>query len=189
MSARYVAIDTETAGFNAGSGADPVNYPTELAAVAYDPADGSIATLASTPISGCRGIDAWASAHTRHTVASLAKAPNFAAALRGLVAQLRDTDVLVFHHLEFDWNRVLRAHGGDEVAGLERLRRRCTMDGALARALFPEEKGRRFKWPKLEELCAALGEPFDGARVHDAEYDAEAVARCVRAALGRGLSV
>lgn len=186
---RYVALDTETTGFNAEKGANPVNYPTQFAAVAYDPADGSIVTLISAVVSGAKSFDEWAVKNTHVTLEETRSGRTIADVLQEFRLLLREDDVIVMHNKEYDWDKVLSKHAPQSMSVFAGYKLCCTQQGNLAKHLFKTPGQRSFKWPKLEELCKALGVTYDTASAHGAEYDAAVLAQSVKVALCRKMKL
>lgn len=166
-----------------------MNYPTQFAAVAYDPADGSIVTLMSVVVSGAKSFDEWATQNSRVTLEETHVGRPIADVLQEFRLHLREEDVIVMHNKEYDWDKVLSKHAPESITAFTGHKLCCTQQGDLAKQLFRAPGRRTFKWPKLEELCKALDVTYDSASAHGAEYDATVLAQSVKAALDRNMKI
>lgn len=177
---RYVALDLETTGFD--TEAKPRNFPTQLAAVLVGHEGPQ--TLCCEFVRGAERIAAWALKNTRVTLEDTNGGRDIGELLRDLATALEPDDVLVFHNKNYDWDKVLRLYAPTDVLAetLGRHEIRCSASGNMYQCLFPGKK-----YPKLEELCGALGVQYDAAEAHSALYDATVLARCIGIAMSRGI--
>lgn len=167
-------VDTETTGFDATAG----HRMVEIAIVTYDFATRKMVDNYTQRIDPDRSIPAAAQAVHGIAYEDLVGMPKWEDIASIVRAKLDAASVVVAHNMGFDGpfigNELLRV--GETLPGFEPF---CTMENA--RWACPDGK-----YPKLGELCFALGVPYDPASAHGASYDVEVMMACFWAGLDRG---
>lgn len=171
---RIVGGDTETTGFEAPEG----HRIVEIALRVYDSTTRKLVDSFISRIDPERNIPAAAQAVHGISYEELVGQPKWDDIAPKVFQLLDSCDVMVFHNMGFDapfiGHELLRV--GQQ---LPRALPYCTMENA--RWACPDGK-----YPRLEELCFALGVPFDRASAHGAEYDTDKMMECLWAGIDRG---
>lgn len=174
---RITGIDTETTGPNQEKG----DRIIEIAMIGVEYIPGQQFRVAKRYVSRCnphKPIHPDAMAVHHITDAMVATAPEWDSIVPSIVGVLKATDILVAHNMAFDGPflaaEMLRVNVVPPDCELF-----CTMENA--RWAHPYGKA-----PKLQELCFALGIPYDPAKAHAAEYDIFQTLKCLSAGLARG---
>ncbi len=180
----YLFCDTETAGLPDDYEAPPSDYWSwpRLVQIAWILTDESGAEMRSQSfIIQPEGFEIPLSATRVHGISTESASKlgiRIGTALRAFSKDLKATDTLVAHNIQFD-ERVIAAEYfrlGRVKNPLEKKARFCTMRSTAE--LCKIKKGPRgYKWPSLTELHTKLfGEGFPSA--HDAKADVKACAKC-----------
>lgn len=168
-------LDTETTGLKVEDG----HRIIEITLIQYDLATRKQLRVVDYQINPNRSIDAKAQAVHGISIEDLQKKPTFDLLASDINSVLKDSDVLIAHNMDFDAPFI----GGElEKAGLK--------DPLTADVYCTMANGRWAcfdgKYPRLEELCFALGVDYDQALAHSALYDTERLAECFFNGLDRG---
>lgn len=167
-------LDIETTGL------DPAAHRIiEIAALRYDADTGEFIDKLVRRVNPERSIDP--EAQNVHGIAleDLAGEPTWSAIAGEVLDFLCLSDTVVIHNAQFDGPFVaeeMTRAGLVMPAGIEVF---CTMENGRW-ACFDG------KQPKLQELCFALGVPYDEAAAHAAEYDVAQMMDCFFRGLKRG---
>lgn len=167
-------IDTETTGLDVTAG----HRIIEIAIIRYDFDTKQKISEYVQRIDPKRPIDAKAQAVHHISEAELVGMPTWDQVAARVKQELESSDMLVAHNMGFDAPFIvceLQRVGQD----LTRADLFCTMEGARW-ATFDG------KLPKLQELCNALGVPYDPAKAHAAQYDVERMMDCFFRGVARG---
>lgn len=96
-------------------------------------------------------------------------------ALDELIQDIEESDILIAHNMNFDYNVIGAEMIRAKVAAKTKPKKFCTMKSTIDYCALPGKFG--YKFPKLEELHNKLfGTGFDGA--HDAYNDTRAAMNC-----------
>jgi DNA polymerase-3 subunit epsilon len=167
-------FDTETTGFHADSGDKLV----EIALLTYDLGSRSLVDKFITRIDPERSIPASAQAVHGITYESLVGMPKFIDIAADVHKRFAEAQLVVAHNLTFDATFVMCELA---AAGMSMVSVPSVDTMTEARWATPDGKS-----PTLEELCFALGVPFERARAHGAEYDTKKLAECFFEGYDRG---
>ena len=177
---KYLIIDFETNGRPCDRVFPKGGYPTQVSVESFDPITGEISHLYDTFIRGALSLSPWVQNNTSVTLEKLKDAPAPCEVSEALAELWQEGDVVVAHNVGFDLGQVL-----PQIAGpthpLLNAPAVDTMREHWATKAFN-------KLPRLKELCAHLEVQFEDSCAHDAIYDAQALAKCMKAAHERGLT-
>lgn len=168
-------LDLETTGLDYEKGHEII----EICLLHYDSATRQEVGGYTTRVYTERPIDADAQAVHGIANADLKGEPLWSLVAPKVIYQLKDTGSLVIHNADFDYpflDHELKRAGFS--AGLM-LPTYCTLKNGRW-ACFDG------KSPKLQELCFALGVPYDPALAHAARYDVERMMACYFKGVDRG---
>jgi len=170
-------LDTETTGLEQADG----HRIIEIAILTYDSKSRKLVDKYVQRIDPERSIQA--SAQEVHGISynELVGCPKWEEVAPTIEAKLNAAGLLVAHNMDFDGPfiaaELLRV--GMKVPDRTSF---CTMENA--RWACPDGK-----FPKLQELCFALGVEYDPALAHSAFYDVEVMIKCFFRGLDRGFYV
>lgn len=171
---KIIGLDTETTGIKQEDG----HRIIEIALLTYDLDSMALLDTWIQRFDPQRPIDAKAQEIHGIAYSDLVGCPTWADLSEEISRRLSEGDLLVAHNMGFDGPFVgaelLRV--GAKVPDIESL---CTMENAR----WACADG---KYPKLGELCFALGVEYDTAKAHGAEYDVEVMMACFFKGLKRG---
>lgn len=169
-----IVLDTETTGIKQEKGAKII----ELALLTYDLDSQKLLDTWVQRFDPQQPIEEGAQAIHGIAYTDLIGKPTWEDSADEIVTRMNAADLIVAHNMGFD--------GPFIAAELARVSRKvpdlyafCTMENGRW-ACFDG------KFPKLVELCFALGIEFDPSKAHGAEYDVSKTAECLFAGLKRG---
>ncbi|WP_219588310.1 3'-5' exonuclease [Ralstonia pickettii] len=174
MSLIITGLDTETTGLEQADG----HRIIEIALLEYDFDSRKLVDKFVQRIDPERSISAGSQAVHGITYEELVGCPKWQDVAGEVHARMQRSDLVIAHNMGFDGPFV----GGELLrvgVGLPEIEPFCTMENA--RWACPDGK-----FPKLMELCFALGIEYDPAAAHAAEYDVDRMMRCFFAGLDRG---
>lgn len=174
MSFLVTTLDTETTGIDQTKG----HRIIEVALMTYDFASRKLVDKYVQRIDPERSIDAAAQAVHGIAYSELVGMPKWPAVAPEVSKRMSATNLAIAHNMGFDGpfigGELLRI--GMPVPDMSVL---CTMENGRW-ATFDG------KLPKLQELCMALGVPYDPALAHAADYDVAVTMECFWRGLDRG---
>ena len=152
-------FDCETTGFDATTG----DRFVEVALLVYDADTGFRRASFIERINPERAIPADATRVHKITFEDVAKCKPFDHFAGSVRKQLDFLDALVIHNAGFD------------VPFLQSELRRCGQSDRMPKIIDTMQRWATFdgKSPNLGELCLCMGVPYDPAKAHGADYDAE----------------
>jgi DNA polymerase-3 subunit epsilon len=171
---KLAAIDTETTGLEISAN----DRIIEIAILTYDWSTRALVDRYVQRIDPDRAISAGAQAVHGISYTELVGCPKWEDVARTIHAKLDACDYMVAHNAEFDLPFI----------GSELLRVGLTLPHGIG---FCTMENARWacadgKFPKLGELCFALGVPYDPAAAHAADYDTERMMECFWRGVDRG---
>jgi DNA polymerase-3 subunit epsilon len=158
-------FDTETTGLKAGT-----DRVIELALLVYDSASRACVHRLVQRFDPECPIHPDALAVHGITYGELVGQPKFRALAADVRKQFESCDVTVAHNIEFDKGMLSAEFTAAGLAPFD-----FPGVDTMTQARWATPNG---KWPKLGELCFALGIDYDTTRAHAAEYDVEVMAQC-----------
>ncbi len=179
-SMRYLCLDFETNG----RPQDRVNpcgaFPTQVSVTAFVPATDEVTQLYDSYIFGASSLSAWVELNTPVTLKVLATAPSGAEVSAALAALWQEGDIVVAHNAQFDLRVVLSKIGWFDHPFFA-APSICTMRQPWSRQIGG-------KTPNMSELCGFFAVPYDNKSAHDARYDSNVLACCMKAIHRDGLA-
>ena len=177
---KYIIIDFETNGKPCDRVLPKGGYPTQVSVEGFDPLTGEVTHLYDSFVRGALSLSQWVQDNTPVTLEKLKDAPAPCEVSQALADLWEDGDIVVAHNVAFDLGRVLPHIAGPNhpllnAPAIDTMRERWAIQAFG-------------KLPKLKELCADLGVPFEDSDAHDATYDTQVLASCMQAARERGLT-
>lgn len=174
MSEYFLGLDTETTGVNPEKG----DRIIEIALIQYDLNGNRIGDFIQRIDPEC-AINPAAQAVHGIAYADLVGMPKFADIADKVYELMQGASLLIAHNFQFDGkfiaSEMIKCENRVPTAPSF-----CTMENSRW-ACFDG------KFPKLLELCFALGVDYDKSKAHAASYDVEVMAECFFKALNRGL--
>lgn len=167
-------LDTETTGLEQAEG----HRIIEIAILSYDTASRELVDKYVQRIDPERSIQAAAQEVHGISYDELVGCPKWNDVAPTIQAKLNKAGLLIAHNMGFD-GPFLAAELVRVGLTVPNITSFCTMENA--RWACPDGK-----FPKLAELCFALGVPYDPDLAHAAEYDVERMMDCFWRALDRG---
>ncbi|GAC1605792.1 MAG: 3'-5' exonuclease [Aquirhabdus sp.] len=171
---KIMGFDTETTGLKPMEGDKII----EIALLTYDAATRQVIDKYVQRIDPERSISA--SAQDIHGISyeSLVGMPKFKQIAYEVKNRLDDADLIVAHNLNFDAEFLICefAACGLKVPDMPSI-------DTMAEARWACAEG---KFPKLSELCFALGVTYDQTAAHAADYDVDVMMQCLWRGLDRG---
>lgn len=167
-------IDTETTGLDQARGAKLI----EVAILQYDFDTRALLSSFVQRIDPMQPIEAGAQRVHKIAYCDLVGMPTWEVVAPIVLERLDSVDLMVAHNMAFD---------GPFLAG-ELSRIGCRVPNIDT---FCTKENARWacadgKWPRLGELCFALGVEYDTTKAHSAEYDVEVMMACFFKGLDRG---
>lgn len=171
---RIIGLDTESTGIDPAKGHKLI----EVALLEYDTATRELVDSWVQRINPERAISDDALAVHGITYAEVEREPTFATVAPEIIARINRGAIMVAHNMNFD--APFLAH---ELAvcglGAPKIELFCTMENAR----WATYNG---KYPRLGELCFALGVNYDESKAHSAEYDVDVMVQCLWRGIDRG---
>lgn len=171
---KILGFDTETTGVKADDGDKII----EVALLTYDSLTRKLVDSYIQRIDPERSITAAAQEVHGIAYSELVGKPKFRDLAPEMLRRFQDADMVVAHNLPFDAGFFLYEFAAVGLA----LPSKPSIDTM--------EMGRWAcfdgKYPKLGELCFALGVPYDPAAAHAADYDVDRMMECLWRGLDRG---
>jgi DNA polymerase-3 subunit epsilon len=174
---KILGIDTETTGLSQEKG----HRIIEVAAILVDYQPGQPMKALKRFVSRSnphRAVDPDAYEVHRISDAELVGAPEWELVVPPLEALIRETDLLIAHNFGFD-GPFLAA----EMLRIAVVPPDCATFCTMENGRWAHPLG---KLPKLQEVCFALGIPYDPSKAHAAEYDIWQTLKCLQAGIARG---
>jgi DNA polymerase-3 subunit epsilon len=174
MSARILFFDSETTGLSPEKGDKII----ELALLTYDWETQKMVDRYVQRYDPERAISAGAQEVHGIAYSDLVGMPKFREHAPDVAHRFNDSDLAVAHNIPFDLEFLISEFTEAGVAIPD-------VDGwdTMSESRWACPDG---KYPRLGELCFALGIPYDPAAAHSAEYDVEVMAACFFEAVKRG---
>ena len=177
---KYLIIDFETNGRPCDRVFPKGGYPTQVSVEGYDPLTGEVTHLYDSYVRGARSMSQWVQDNTSVTLEKLKEAPAPCEVSEALAELWEDGDIVVAHNVGFDLGLVL-----PQIAGPTH----PLLNAPVVDTMRERWATQAFnKLPRLEQLCAHLEVKFEDSCAHDAIYDAQVLAKCMKAAHERGLT-
>ncbi len=177
MALKILGLDTETTGIEQAEG----HRIIEVACLTYDSVSRKLVDKYVQRIDPERAISAGAQDIHGISYSDLVGMPKWDIVAPEVQRRLDAADVMVAHNMGFDGPFVgaelLRV--GQTIPMIEPF---CTMENG--RWACPDGK-----FPKLQELCFALGVVYDPTAAHAADYDVDVMMQCFWRGLDRGFFV
>jgi DNA polymerase-3 subunit epsilon len=171
---RYTFIDCETTGLDWAAG----HRIIEIAMLTYDSDTRKCVDTWGQRINPQRSIDPKAQEVHGIAFTDLTGYPTWKEVAPEVLKRWECADLLVAHNMAFDGPFIVSEFVRCEIAVPER-KLFCTMENGRW-ACFDG------KFPKLSELCFALGVNYNHDMAHGASYDATVLAECFFRGVGRG---
>jgi DNA polymerase-3 subunit epsilon len=177
MSILVLGFDTETTGLSAEKGDKII----EFAGLTYDFATGKLVDKFVQRIDPERAISAGAQEIHGIAYSDLVGMPKFRDVAPEIARRMSDVDLVIAHNIAFDLEFLITEFTAASVPVPD-------VDGwdTMSESRWACPDG---KYPRLEELCFALGIPFDAAAAHAAEYDVSKMMEAFFEAVKRGVWV
>lgn len=171
---RILGLDLETTGLEQDKG----HRIIEIACLTYDSDTRELLDSYVQRIDPERPIDAKAQEVHGISYAELVGQPKWEAVAPIVASKMAGAQIMIAHNMNFD----------GPFIGAELLRIGLTLPDILpfctmASARWACHDG---KFPKLGELCFALGVEYDPSKAHGASYDVEVMMECFWRGLDRG---
>lgn len=167
-------LDTETTGLDPADG----HRIIEIACLTYDSATRKLVDRYVQRIDPERPIQPKAQEVHGISYAELVGQPKWEAVAPEVHKRMQAADMMVAHNMAFD----------GPFVGMELMRIGMTLP--ILETFCTMENGRWAcadgKYPRLQELCFALGVTYDLAKAHAADYDVEVAMQCFWRGLDRG---
>ncbi|MDY7537560.1 3'-5' exonuclease [Undibacterium sp. RTI2.1] len=171
---KIIGFDTETTGLKPMDGDKII----EIALLTYDSDTRKLIDKYVQRINPERPISAGAQDIHGITFESLVLMPKFKQIAHEVKSRLDAADLLVAHNLNFDAEFLICEFA---ACGLP-IRDMPSID-TMTEARWACAEG---KYPKLSELCFALGVTYDQSAAHAADYDVDVMMQCLWRGLDRG---
>lgn len=177
MSILVTGFDTETTGLDPDKGDKII----EIALLTYDFATQRLVDKYVQRVDPERAISAKAQEIHGIAYSDLVGMPKFRDIATDAAKRIGDSHLLVAHNIAFDLEFVISEFTAAGVAIPD-------VDGwdTMSESRWACPDG---KFPKLGELCFALGIPYDAAAAHAADYDVDRMMACFFEAVKRGVWV
>lgn len=176
---RYLCLDFETNGRPQDRVQPCGAFPTQVSVTAFVPATDEVTQLYDSYIYGAMSLSEWVECNTPVDLVLLETAPSGEEVSATLAELWQEGDIVVAHNAQFDICTVLPkiAHPTHPFFSCPTI---CTMRQPWARNIFG-------KIPAMSELCGFFKVPYNAKSAHDARYDSNALACCMKAIHKDGL--
>jgi DNA polymerase-3 subunit epsilon len=177
MTILVTGFDTETTGVSVEKGDKII----EIALLTYDFASGTLVDKYVERVDPERAISADAQEVHGIAYSDLVGKPKFRDIAAEVHRRIGESHLIVAHNIAFDLEFLISEFTQAGVAIPD-------VDGwdTMSESRWACPDG---KYPRLGELCFALGIPYDAAAAHAAEYDVERMMACFFEAMKRGVWV
>jgi DNA polymerase III alpha subunit (gram-positive type) len=176
---RFLCLDFETNGRPQDWVRPCGAFPTQVSVTAFVPATDEVAQLYDSYIFGATSLSDWVECNTPVNLKLLETGQSGEEVSAALAALWQEGDVVVAHNAQFDLRTVL-----PKIAWFDHpfftAPTICTMCQPWARKIAG-------KAPNMSELCGFFKVPYNAKSAHDARYDSNALACCMKAVHKDGL--
>ena len=178
-SMRYLCLDFETNGRPQDRVQPCGAFPTQVSVTAFVPATDEVTQLYDSYIYGAESLSDWVVCNTPVCLNRLSSAPGTREVSAALAALWQEGDIVVAHNAQFDILTVLPKIAWHDHPFFS-CPTICTMRQYWARKIAG-------KLPNMSELCGFFKVPYNAKSAHDARYDSNALACCMKVVHKDGL--